>query len=392
MVFNHPIQGITMHMKERLAWGPLATFVPNKREPIHNWFYYKEGFSHRLVSKLIDDFGLVEGKTVLDPFCGAGTTLLACKQAGIASIGFDVHPVAVFAARVKTADYDPGKLNEAANGLLKARFVKPDIDARNSLIRRAFNRHTLDDVYFFRDAIMSMDDGRTRDFFLLALMNVTMKCSFAWKDGAVIKIRKHPVPPLRSLLRRQIYRMMKDIKKSGDLSPGTRTRAESGDARKMKLPDSGVDAVITSPPYLNKIEYTRIYSIEEELFFRERAKPALRSYVGIEDEKMLAGEERLGKIIDTEGLPASAIAYFSDMHETIREMHRVCKPGARLGIVVGNGCFPTGVVDSDVILSRIAEKEGFGADEIIVLNKRWCTRNRVEKVGISRESLLLWTR
>lgn len=392
MVFIHLIQGITMIMKDRLGWGPLATFVPNKREPIHNWFYYKEGFSHGLVSKLIGEFGLGEGNTVLDPFCGAGTTLLACKQAGIGSVGFDVHPVAVFAARVKTADYDAERLKEAAKELLKRRFSKPDIDARNPLIRRAFNRHTLDDVYFFRDAIISIDDRRARDFFLLALMNVTMKCSFAWKDGAVIKIRKHPVPPLRSLLRRQIHRMMKDLKKSGGVPGNAKTIAESGDARKMKLPDGSVDAVITSPPYLNKIEYTRIYSIEEELFFRERSKPALRSYIGVEDEKMLQGKSRLDKVMDTDGLPASAIAYFSDMHDAIREMHRVCKPGARLGIVVGNGCFPGGVVDSDVILSRIAEKAGFEANEILVMNKRWCTKNRVEKVGIARESLILWTR
>jgi DNA modification methylase len=153
-----------------------------------------------------------------------------------------------------------------------------------------------------------------------------------------------------------------------------------------------VDAVITSPPYLNKIEYTKVYSIEEELFFRERSKPALRSYIGMEEEKMLQGEERLAKLMDTGGLPASAIAYFSDMHVAIEEMHRVCKPGARLGIVIGNGCFPSGVVDSDVILSKIAEKVGFDTDEILVLNKRWCTRNRVEKVGMARESLLLWKR
>lgn len=381
-----------MQMKERLGWGELATFVPNKRVPIHNWFYYKEGFSQGLVSRLVAEFGLGRGDTVLDPFCGAGTTLLACKQAGIGSVGFDVHPVAVFAARVKTADYDPGRLRDAAKELLKARFRKPDMDAGNPLVRRAFNRHTLDDVFFFRDVIMSIDDGRIRDFFMLALMNVSMKCSFAWKDGAVIKIRKHPVPPLRSMLRRQVHRMIGDLKRAGSGIGKVKTVAEYGDARRTKLPDGSIDAVITSPPYLNKIEYTNVYSIEEELFFRERPKPALRSYIGTEEEKMLRGESRLGKVMDTSGLPASAIAYFGDMNDAIGEMHRVCKPGSRLGIVVGNGCFPGGVVDSDVILSQLAEKAGFGADEIIVLNKRWCTRNRVEKVGISRESLLMWTR
>jgi hypothetical protein len=43
-----------------------------------------------------------------------------------------------------------------------------------------------------------------------------------------------------------------------------------------------------------------------------------------------------------------------------------------------------------MILSAMAEKAGFKALEVRVLSKRWCTRNRVEKVGVTRESLLIW--
>lgn len=71
-------------------------------------------------------------------------------------------------------------------------------------------------------------------------------------------------------------------------------------------------------------------------------------------------------------------------------MYRVCKKGAKLGIIVGNGCFPAGIVESDVLLSRIAEDAGFRIKKILVLNKRWCTRRRTQKIGIARESLLLW--
>ena len=110
-------------------------------------------------------------------------------------------------------------------------------------------------------------------------------------------------------------------------------------------------------------------------------------------EALLAHMARLEKILDYEtvkALPAEAIPYLVDMFQSIEEMHRVCRKGAKLGIVVGNGCFPTGVVDSDILLSRMAENLGFTVDRIAVLNKRWCTRNRTEKVGILRESLLLW--
>jgi len=380
-------------MLERPEWGELATFVPNKILPVYNWFYYKEGFSRELVGKIIEKFKMKRSDTVLDPFCGVGTALLACRQLGVDSIGFDVHPVAVFAAKVKTTDYDADdaeKLKATAKSLLKIKFQRPEIGTRNPLIKRAFNRHTLEDVIFFRNEIMTMDDAKTRDFFMLALLNVAMRCSYAWKDGAVIKIRKHPVPPLRKLLRRQVHRMIKDVLKFEKTDASC--AIEFGDARRMKLANDTIDAVITSPPYLNKIEYTKVYSIELELFFRQQAKPALRSYIGMENEKMLLEKGKIENMTGGADLPLSATAYFNDMHEVIKELHRVCRPGARVGIVVGNGCFPAGVVESDVILSKIAENLGFEANEILVLNKRWCTKNRVEKVGIARESLLVWIR
>ncbi len=377
-----------MIMKEKPEWAELATFVPNKKLPVYNWFYYKEGFSRDLVFRLIEKFKLEKGDTVLDPFCGAGTTLLACRQKGLESAGFDVQSSAVFAATVKTRDYDLNALDDAGKELLKARFEKPDWGTTSAFVRRAFNGHTLDDVLFFRDRIMQVRDNAVRDFLMLALINVTMKCSYAWKDGAVIKIRKHPVPPLRKLLKRQLRYMLRDVKGFRCTEAGC--RVGFGDARKMKLPDSSVDAVITSPPYLNKIEYAKIYSIEDELFFSGMGLTPLRSHIGMDPEKALAEKSKLEDITDVSGFNPQATAYFSDMHEVIKELRRVCRDGAKLGIVVGNGCFPDGVVDSDVILSRMAEHAGFKASELLVLNKRWCTRNRVEKVGITRESLLLW--
>lgn len=377
-----------MRMREKPEWGHLATFVPNKRLPVYNWFYYKEGYARDLVFHLLDSFGLGKGDTVLDPFCGVGTTLLACKEKSVNSLGFDVQPSAVFASTVKTRDYDIKALEDTGNALLKMRFVAPDFHTSDSLVKRAFKRQTLDDVIFFRDIIMDIQDKTVRDFLMLALMNVTMKCSYAWKDGAVIKIRKHPVPPLRKLLKRQIGFMIKDLK--GFKTGAVQCNVNFGDARKMKLDDSSVDAIITSPPYLNKIEYSKIYSIEEELFFRGMGLSSLRSHIGINPEKVIEENNKLEKITDVSGFNAQTTAYFNDMYEVIKEMHRVAKDGARVGVVVGNGCFPEGVVDSDVILSRIAEHLGLKLDELLILSKRWCTRNRVEKVGITRESLLLW--
>ncbi|MCD6522925.1 MAG: hypothetical protein J7K68_04190 [Candidatus Diapherotrites archaeon] len=363
---------------EKLEWGPFATFIPNKHEPVYDWFYYKEGFSKQLVFNVLDMFGA--NGLVLDPFCGVGTTLVACKQRGIDSLGFDVSPIAVFVSNVKLREYDPDELFQAIKRLMKIKFVKKECDV-SSFVKKAFSKYVLDDIFVFRDAIMRFEDEKIRDFLLLGLMNAAMKCSYVIKDGSVLRIKKKPVPPLRKMLRRTLMKMLHDVK----TFETTEAKAEAriGDARMLDMEDESVDAVITSPPYLNKIEYTRVYSIETELFFKHMKTTAIRSAIGL---------DTTADFLVNKDLPPIARAYFKDMDMVIHELYRVCKQGAKVAIVVGNGCFPDGVVESDIILSEIAESVGFAVDRIIVLNKRWCTKQRTKKIGITRESMIVLTK
>ena len=183
---------------DKPEWGPLATFVPNKDEPVYNWLYYKEGFAKELVFRLAEMFSLEKGTRVLDPFCGVGTTLLACRQLGIDSIGFDVHPVAVFASKVKARDYDPELLRQEIKSIVKAKFQRPGKLPDSSFIRRVFPRHTLEDAVFFRDMITGNPNSKTRDFLMLGLINArviskgrhgrTRQISLAVMDSVLSKI------------------------------------------------------------------------------------------------------------------------------------------------------------------------------------------------------------
>ncbi|MCK5022840.1 MAG: hypothetical protein KAS04_01570 [Candidatus Aenigmarchaeota archaeon] len=363
---------------DKLEWGELATFVPNKKLPVYNWFYYKEGYSRDLIFKLIDMFGVKKGDLVLDQFCGTGTTNLACRQKGIDSVGFEVSPLALFAAEVKTRDYDIELLRETLLLIRKAKFRKIIKSWVPSNIKKYFNPHTLDDVLFFRQLVKEIDDGPTREFFRLALISAATRCSYMYKDGSVVKVRKHPIPPFRKFYNWRLKRMIKNLEKF-EQGNECRTVITRGDARKLKLDDEEIDFVMTSPPYLNKIEYTKIYGVEEFLFFGTSKKRGVRSYIGMQVEPERIFPE----------LPDIANAYFADMRQTLKEMYRVCKPGAKAAIVVGNGCFPDGVIQSDELISELAEKIGFSVDKIHVLNKRWCTKNRTEKVGELRESMVV---
>jgi DNA modification methylase len=370
-------QRISHKVVERLEWQQLATFVPNKKTPVFNWFYYKEGFAKELVEKLLDMFQ-IDGGTVLDPFCGSGTTLLAAKQRGLSALGFDVLPISVFAARVKSMNYDDvflSRLKDNADQILHARFAENRADFP-ALMKRAFSKYGLSDIALLRRQIGGLDK-ETREFFTLALITAAVRCSYARKDGSVIKFSRRPVPPLRKMFQQVVKKMIKDIEKS----PRTNAPAvvDFGDARRLPLDGESVDAVITSPPYLNNIDYTKVYAIEEFFIYGE-AQPGIRAYIG-----MNAKESDFLSEMD---LPLQARLYFDDMNSVLSEMHRVLRSGGHAAIVVGNG-YVDGVIESDLILAYLAEKLGFSVENIFVLNKRFALENRTTQKGVLRESLII---
>ncbi len=360
---------MSFKLTERLEWGRLATFVPNKSLPIYNWIYFKEGFARDLVWNFLDRFDLKTGHTVLDPFCGIGTTLLACKQKGLDSIGFDVLPIAVFASRVKTADYDVDVLNQTARQLFSIKF-SPSGDMPD-WTRRFFSPATRQDVIFFRSHINRIEDKKVRDFFLLGLIATAMRCSWIWKDGGVLKIKKHPVPPFRKLYHRIIKRMIRDYERSQKSS--AKVFVDFGDARRLPLKSDSIDAVITSPPYLNQIDYTKVYAVED--WFVGWPRPGIRAYLGLR-------EAFVHKMEPVE-------AYTADMEQVLRELYRVCRSGAKLSLVLGNAYVEGKIVECDVMLAELGERTGFETKEIIILNKRFALEARTKKRGILRESAVI---
>ncbi|MBI5060787.1 MAG: DNA adenine methylase [Candidatus Aenigmarchaeota archaeon] len=385
----HLLEKYRRMLHDRGEWGELATFVPNKREPVYNWLYYKEGFSRELVFKLLELFDAKKDQTVLDPFCGSGTVLLASKQLGLRAIGYDVLPITLLASYAKTRNYDIEKLRKAAEILMKERFEKPVIREIPPIVKKAFSKYALDDVLFFKEKISSMEEDM-QYFLLIALVRAAMMVSYAWKDGAVIKTRKKHSPPLRFMLQRTISRMLKELEQI-KLSQ-SEIIVEQCDARRMNLPENSVDIIITSPPYLNNIDYTKVYAIENFIVSRARlvAKPAVRSqaqanaYIGLDEEY-----DYLVTDIEPLQLPQSAKPYFTDMNIVLEQMHRMCRRGAKVAIIVGNGFVEEQIVDVDIMLAYLAEKLGFAVKNVFVLNKRFALTNRTEKKGVLRESLII---
>jgi hypothetical protein len=292
----------------------------------------------------------------------------------------------LLASRVKLRDYDVQELKRAIEGLMEPELERVEVEVPG-FVARVFTKSVLEDIFTFRRKISEVTDEKIREFMLLGLAVAAMKCSWAHKDGAAIKVVKHPVPPLRKALEGQFMQMCRDLEHFK--TKPAKASVEHCDARKLKLESESVDAVITSPPYLRKQEYIHAYRIEQWILGLEG--PRADELIGVRAGD--ADGENFSEIAEFMGdRPLEAKLYFKDMLAAIKELHRVCRRGAKVCMVTSDGCFHEGAAEVCETLSRLAEIAGFKAKRIIVVNRRFCTTPARKKIGVARESLLMWER
>ena len=79
----------------------LPTSLTSRHHEIHRWFNFVAGFSPEFVASCIDGAEGVRDGYVLDPFAGAGTTLVEAQLAGLPATGYEPHPFFAEMARAK---------------------------------------------------------------------------------------------------------------------------------------------------------------------------------------------------------------------------------------------------------------------------------------------------
>lgn len=270
-------------------------------------------------------------------------------------------------------------------------------------MRKAFSRYARNDILFFREKILQIEDEKIRRFLLLGLLSIVSEASNTKKDGGVIKIvQKRHLPPVRYLLKNRLKRMYKDLK---NIQPtGAHAEACIGDARDLPLENESIGACITSPPYLNYIDYTKLYGLELSLLLsgtkelQDLRRKSLRSHVGaeykkehsIKSEKLKETLQNLKELtITTSRFPDVLTGYFEDIYTHLENLQPKMKHGAYACYVVGNTCLPDLTVDVDLILAELGEQAGYTAEKILVAKARWCDVGGIRKERPVRESIVI---
>jgi DNA modification methylase len=150
---------------------------------------------------------------------------------------------------------------------------------------------------------------------------------------------------------------------------------EAADARALPLGDAAIDLAVTSPPYVNAVDYPRTHQLE--MYLLDLSPPgqplaeAKRQHIGTEvvraaDYRTLHHyglpelDALVAELYEVDPRRAYIVhRYVVDMEQNFREVWRVLKPGGRYVVVVGNNLIRGREVPTHRFLGAVGERVGF---------------------------------
>ncbi|MFN3741737.1 MAG: site-specific DNA-methyltransferase [Anaerolineales bacterium] len=401
----------------------LVSFQANKTRPIYRWYKFKEAFSASLVEYLFHKYGITTGR-ILDPFAGSGTALFAASAMGINADGIELLPI--------------GREIVTAKQILDAKFTPEDFErlrwwstlrpwersearvplAELRITQGAYPEKTKEAIERYIGA-SRQESEKVQAVLRFALLCVLESISFTRKDGQYLRwdyrsgrthgkkaFDKGEIPEFGQAISEKINEILEDVSPAhqATLFPTEKLQGQirfyEGSCFHVlpQLPANTYDAIMTSPPYCNRYDYTRTYALELALLgvdeqrlshlrqemisctVENRAKDLLNinpqwavALAAADEQELLQAilkyleDQKARRALNNNGIPRMVRGYFYEMACVIAESARVLKPNALLFMVNDNVRYAGVSISVDMILSEIAEKLGFRVEHILVL-------------------------
>ena len=357
------------------------------REPVHPFpARMAPGIALALMS------GIDESR-VLDPMMGSGTVLAMARAQGHRGIGFDIDPLAVLISKVWTTAFDTKEIRGRANDVLEGAFS----EFKNIAVGDAYPASADEET---REFIRYWFDGYARrQLAALSLAIGVLQCEITrnvlWCSFSRLIISKQsgssramdlshsrphrtfdtaPEKPFNKFLSAVERVIANGIdRKSPDRGP--KPTIKMGDARELALPDESVDLVLTSPPYLNAIDYIRCskFSLVWMGYNVGDLRQVRAASVGAEaaQHSSLDDDQEIKSIVDALHLRPKLekrqerilSRYIHDMRGSISEVGRVLSRAGQAVYVVGENTLRGTYIRTSVIVTKLAQLAGLSMTE-----------------------------
>jgi adenine-specific DNA methylase len=351
------------------------------RNPIHP-------FPARMAPGIALD-ALGEGKNlrVLDPMTGSGTVLAVARANGHRAVGVDIDPLAVLLAGVWTRTVDEKRVNDkaaevldrakAAFGSLPSGRAYPETSDSET---RKFIRYWFDDyarrqLAALSTAIRRVHDDMTRDVLWCGFSRLIItKSAGASLAMDLSHSRPHreftraPVKPFNRFIS-AVQTVVSNCPHPGSGTLGPTTLVQRGDARKLNIKTASIDLVLTSPPYLNAIDYMRCskfslvwmgHNVGQLRLIREQSvgtEASSEEPKGAVWVKLLIKQLRLKPGLASRD-QALLAQYIWDMGQALAEVSRVLRAGGRAVYVVGDSTVRGTFIRNSSIVVAVAAEHG----------------------------------
>ena len=403
---------MTYQTTEQIEWRHWVTPSDARQKALHSWYLFPHSFTDNLVHALIDEWRLDRTDRILDPFVGAGTTLLAARERGISGTGCDLSPLAVLASSTKVAAFSQCRLESAWLNLRCTLDSSTSASMKRTypdLVQKALPDGRLEQFDLIWSCIDEADCSSTeRDFFRLALLSIIPHFSHAIANGGWLRWQNQgaSAAKIKDTFADRVAEMLADVR---DTESDTDKRWEAliADARDLPLSDGMFSAVITSPPYPNRHDYTRIFGVELMFSFlnwqenralryqsfhsHPESRPSRPPADYYEPPKTL---ENNIKHIRDKRIQHMLRGYFLDMYLCLCEVERVCRQGARVAFILGNVQYDASPIFVDEFTAELGERAGLICREIRAVRWRGNSAQQMGKFGrtASRESAVIFAK
>lgn len=412
----------------------IMVFDRNKNVPVHRWYPFVEGYSKEFIDDILSELTFAP-QCALEPFCGSGTTPVELRNRGIKCYSFEVSPFMYLLAETKMdSRYTPSELQKIIENLRKALESCPENirdyeelpfgpTVVNNGKKKKYNFHdtSIDGLLDVRYAIKRIVKQECyRNLCLIAMASIIMEASNMFRNGKCLSYRngwQDKVLSRQDIHERFLKKLSLDILEDVQCNYHQQGIVNNskycifGDVRTNigKVAENTVDLIITSPPYLNSRDYTDIYMLElkvlelirnyaelrklRESTFRSHVQVRYKALQPINNERLLgcinAMKEKQDVVSWNTDIINMVCGYFEDMQDLFKSFRRVMREGGKIYFNVANSAYFGVEIPVDLIVSDIAESQGFNVQEIRKARDLHTSPQQQGMVGKLRESVIV---